>query len=459
MTGGAFWLWLTLVWQELVLFASLGFLIGGLDEFAVDLIWATRALWRRMFVYSRHQRATAETLAPPSNPGLIVIFVAAWDEGEVIGPMLRHALATFDHYHYRIYLGCYPNDSATLAAACAIDNTNLRVVIGPRPGPTTKADCLNTLWLALVEDERRDGIRAKAIVLHDAEDVVHVQELNVFDTLIERFALVQLPVFPLTNPQSPWIAGHYCDEFAEAHGKTLVVREALGAAVPAAGVGCAFSRDIMTQIAVAKGGQPFDAQSLTEDYELGLMIGAMGGKTVLARLPSGDALVQINAHFPATLDAAVRQKARWIIGIALAGYDRLGWSGGLAEMWMRLRDRRALVAALLLSIGYAAVLLAIPLALAHVLLGLALPQLSSGVETTVVLNAALLLWRMVVRAYFVHRLYGWRQAALSAPRMITANVIAVMAARRAVFRYLKMRQTGIAEWEKTGHIFPSGLPG
>ena len=44
-------------------------------------------------------------------------------------------------------------------------------------------------------------------------------------------------------------------------------------------------------------------------------------------------------------------------GIALAGWDRLGWSGGLAERWMRLRDRQSLLAAILLCAGYLALLL------------------------------------------------------------------------------------------------------
>jgi adsorption protein B len=35
------------------------------------------------------------------------------------------------------------------------------------------------------------------------------------------------------------ISGHYCDEFAEAHGKFMPVRQKLGASLPLAGVGCA----------------------------------------------------------------------------------------------------------------------------------------------------------------------------------------------------------------------------
>ena len=79
-------------------------------------------------------------------------------------------------------------------------------------------------------------------MLHDAEDVVHRFELRIFDGLIGRAAVIQLPVLPLPDPHSRWISGHYCDEFAEAHIKELVVREAIGAAIPLAGVGCAIER-------------------------------------------------------------------------------------------------------------------------------------------------------------------------------------------------------------------------
>ena len=69
------------------------------------------------------------------------------------------------------------------------------------------------------------------------------------------------------------MGGHYGDEFIESHAKGLVVRNALGAAIPAAGVGCGFGRDILDALADlrrAEGGTgPFAAECLTEDYELG----------------------------------------------------------------------------------------------------------------------------------------------------------------------------------------------
>ena len=106
-------------------------------------------------------------------------------------------------------------------------------------------------------------------MLHDAEDVVHSAELGLFDALIERADLVQLPVLPLIDPGSRFVGGHYADEFCEAHGKELVVREAIGAGLPSAGVGCAIARDALDALA-GRNGAPFDPDSLTEDYELGL---------------------------------------------------------------------------------------------------------------------------------------------------------------------------------------------
>jgi adsorption protein B len=64
------------------------------------------------------------------------------------------------------------------------------------------------------------------------------------------------------------VSGHYADEFAEAHMKQLVIRTALGAGMPLAGTGCAMSTAILETVAATRDGDPFDASSLTEDYEL-----------------------------------------------------------------------------------------------------------------------------------------------------------------------------------------------
>lgn len=448
--------------RELMLFAAVGLLIGGLDELAIDLFWIARALWRRLVVRRRHPCATAASLVPPIAPGRIAVFVPAWREGPVIAQMLETALARFDHRNYRIYIGCYPNDLETLVAIRPIAGRDHRVrpVLNLRPGPTTKADALNACWRALLADEEQWGCRAKAVVLHDAEDIVHSAELRLFDTLIERFDLVQLPVFPLPDPSSRWIGGTYMDEFAEAHGKTLVVREAMGAGMPSAGVGCAVARAVLARAAALHDAGPFQEESLTEDYELGLRVAEAGGRGIFVRMRAapGEGLVAVRAYFPGSMEAAIRQKARWMVGIALAGWDRLGWSGGLGERWMRLRDRRALLSAIVIFASYAALAAQSALWVGDGLAGRAGAPLSTPMLVLVEANALLLGWRLAMRWMFVRDAYGAREAWRSLPRVLVSNFIAVLAARRAVTRYLAMRRAGAVEWDKTDHAFPAIVP-
>lgn len=441
---------------ELALFAAAGALLFALDDLAVDIIYFARSGWRSLTVYSRYPRAFAGDFAPPARPGRLAVFVPAWDESTVIGAMLRATLARFDHGDYRIYVGHYRNDPATAAAIRDVGDPRVRLVTVDADGPTTKADCLNQLYRALVADEAGGAPRAKAVVLHDAEDLVHPLELKLFDRLVERAALVQLPVLPLPDPQSRWISGHYADEFAESHVKELVVREAVGAAIPLAGVGCAIERGAIDRLAAAHGGLPFAALSLTEDYELGLRLGGLGLRSLFVRIPATQgsrAVVATRGHFPADLGAAVRQKARWIGGIALSGWDRLGWSGGLGERWMRMRDRRGPLAAILLIAGYAALLLWLQIRLASALGAPVAFRASPLLATLLTLNAWLLGWRLAMRFAFTTAAYGISEGLRSLPRVVVGNFIAILASKRALALH---DRGGPQSWDKTRHIFPTG---
>lgn len=149
-----------------MLFAAAGLLIGGLDDLIVDLCFLVRRGMGRGAIPAHLDRLPA-----PTDSGCLAIFVAAWDEQAVIGQMLATAVARIDHPDYRLYVGVYPNDPGTIAAARAVAATDprIRVIVGPRNGPTTKADCLNSLWRALVADAAERPI--KAVVLHDADVV------------------------------------------------------------------------------------------------------------------------------------------------------------------------------------------------------------------------------------------------------------------------------------------------
>jgi adsorption protein B len=442
---------------ELALFAALGFLLFSLDDLAVDLIYFARRSWRSLTVYRRHPRADARALVDGTPHGWMVVLIPAWDEAAVIGAMLHSTLGRFDHPDYTLLVGYYRNDVATRLAIEAVADPRVIAVEVPADGPTTKADCLNHLYAFLVRHEAVIGRQARAVVLHDAEDLVHPLELKLFDSLTRRAGVVQLPVVPLPDRSSPWIAGHYCDEFAESHGKELVVREAVGAAIPLAGVGCAISRTAIARLAAAHDGKPFAGGSMTEDYEMGLRLGALGERTMFVRLPAspGDpGVVASRGHFPSSLGAAVRQKARWLGGIAFAGWDRLGWRGGLGERWFRLRDRRGPLAALLLLAGYTAALLWGQLWLAAQL-GAPLPPQPSPLLTILLqVNFVLLLWRTLMRIAFTTRLYGFGEGLSSVPRILAGNLIAILAAGRALFQHAG---GGPKQWDKTAHVFPTEM--
>ncbi|WP_322964924.1 glycosyl transferase family protein [Sphingomonas fuzhouensis] len=440
--------------RELLLFAGAGLLIGGLDDLLVDLLYLARRVRA-----GRRGQIRLDQLRAPSTPGRMIVFIPAWDEAEVIGAMLSTALRRFVHDDYRLYVGLYPNDPASIAAAADVAETDdrVRLVIGGREGPTTKADCLNTLWHALDHDRSAEGFSVKGIVLHDAEDVVHPAELTVFDSLIEGRAVVQLPVLPLVVPGSRLVSGHYADEFAESHRKQLIVRTWIGAGMPLAGTGCAIAPAMLAEIAERRGGDPFDATSLTEDYELGLRIAELGGEGLFARVTDeAGGIVAVRAFFPADLVAAVRQKARWMTGIALIGWDRTGWGRPLAlgDHWWRLRDRRGPLAMLVLAAAYLGLFADAAAILLHEIGGVAMPPIDPGLGLLFAVNALLLWWRLSVRMVFTGRTYGAREALWSLPRFVVGNFVALAAAPRAMIRYLLVLRGRPVVWDKTRHVFP-----
>lgn len=446
--------------HEILLFAVVGLAIGGIDDFLIDLLFLSRRMWRDLVIYARYPRMTTATLPASANPGRIAIFIPAWKEVEVIGSMLRHALNCWGESDYRIFIGTYPNDPDTIDAIAAVAEGDPRVVVGinPLPGPSTKADCLNVLWRAMLADEAQLGRNYKAVVLHDAEDVVHPDEIRLFDFMIDRFQLVQLPVLPLPGHGS-WfsraIANHYCDEFAESHGKYLTVREALGASVPSAGVACAFERDALAALAINPARGPFDPSSLTEDYEAGLRIRDGGGHGVFVRIRDANGkLVATREYFPNSINAAVRQKARWIVGISLAGWDRMGWRGGTAELWMRLRDRRAAIAALVLCAAYVAFLLW-PMLWVIAQFQPSFPRVTSpAIDALLRVNFFLMSWRIFMRAVFAGHAYGWRYGLGAIPRTLLANLITILATQRALSLYARSLLGQPLSWDKTQHQFP-----
>jgi bacteriophage N4 adsorption protein B len=358
-------------------------------------------------------------------------------------------------------------------------NDRVELVCCPHDGPTNKADCLNWVYQGIRRHERQHGIEFQIFVMQDCEDIVHPLAYKLINFLIPRKDMVQLPVFSLLPKWYQLTAGHYIDEFSQLHYKDLVVRELLCGSIPAAGVGCAFSRRAFQTVAGDNHNELFSTDSLTEDYDFGLRLKKHNLKQVFVKFPvsrvvtrnsfwSGkprqvvvDDYVCIREYFPARFWAAVRQKSRWVVGITLQGWEHLGWRGNLWMRYMLFRDRKSLITNLVNILGY----LIVPVVLGVWLANQIDPDayrypsiLERGSWLWYVLlgNAGLLVARVLLRAYCTFRLYGITQALLSTPRMVWGNVINFCATCRAIKQYLRYLRTGkLIAWDKTSHVYPS----
>jgi len=459
VTGaGGSWLevgfeWLLFVRYEALLFVCFWFTVATIDGLAVDGRW----LWLRLTGRGHAMRMSPGVEALELN-GRAAVFVPAWQEAEVIGPMIAHTLRAWSQRELRLYIGCYGNDVATVAAAIAAagKDPRVRIVVHGVEGPTTKADCLNRLYRALCSDEARSGVRFRSVVLHDAEDMVHPAGLVAIDRALDYADYVQLPVRPELQPHSRWVAGHYADEFLEAHTKDLVVRDNLRAALPAAGVGCGFSRIMLEKLSrmgrASVGQGPFAAECLTEDYELGVLVTRAGGKGRFLRLRDSEgALIATRSFFPAGFDEAVRQKTRWIHGIAFQGWERLGWHLRPVEVWMTVRDRRGPLTAMILAIAYVQIFLEGVVLLAGASGVHASAPIPPHVAVILKVNFLFFGWRAALRYAFTAREYGKLEGLRAVLRIPIANIIAIISGTRAFANYLRSFSGDPVRWDKTVH--------
>ena len=467
--------------EVLIGIVSLIILVSSIDDLFIDAWYWTRRIWRSATVWRTHTPLEAsQILARPEQP--IAIMIPAWLEYDVIAPMLENMVNTLDYGTYTIFAGTYRNDERTIAEVERMRRRYgqlVRVEV-PHDGPTCKADCLNWIIAAIFAHEKAHDTEFAGVVLHDSEDVLHPLELRFFNYLLPRKDLIQIPVTSLERDWYELVAGTYMDEFAEWHAKDLVVRESMMGMVPSAGVGTCFSRRALLILCERDHNQPFSVESLTEDYDIGVRLAAYGLKGVFCQFPVRYEVSRhtwfgygrdrqhrvempmcVREYFPDTFRAAYRQKARWTLGIALQGWQQLGWRGGLAERYLLFRDRKGLVTSFVSIIAYLLVFQVMGLYFIS-LFGIATLRFPATIVThgwiafALAANAVALSLRVVQRMYFVGRIYGWEHALLSAPRMIIGNFINFFAAARAWRLFLSNFLFGNKlVWDKTMHDFPS----
>jgi adsorption protein B len=447
-------------------------LANQLEELFIDGNYLLRGLHRRE---KRLLHLDALRAVPPRR---IAILVPAWKEANVIEQMLEHNLASIDYdpAFYDVFVGTYRNDPETGARvdAVAARHPSVHRVDVPRDGPTSKADCLNCVWRGLLAEEKRQGVKFEILVMQDAEDVIHPLALRLFAKLVPEHGAVQIPVFSFDRRCRDLVAGTYIDEFSEFHLKELAARSAFGGLVPSAGVGTAFEREAFETLAAKRAQHPFDAFNLTEDYDIALRL-KLAGKglhfachTVECATPAGfgrpdarEEYIATREYFPHGLRASVKQRARWICGIALQAWERFGWPGDAAVRYSLWRDRKGLANGVLVTFAY--FLLAYLLLRGAVASWTGQPWSAEAVvppgsvlERLLFLNLIGLAWRAVWKFHFVRTLYGWRHGLVAIPRLVVANLVVIVATARAARAYVRHRLTGEPlRWAKTQHAFPN----
>jgi adsorption protein B len=457
--------------------AVIGFLISGLDDLLFDSGFLVYLFRRRK---QPHLTLQQLKLAPEQ---WIALLVPAWQEGGVVNKMAEYAARVVLYEKYDIFIGVYPNDPETNKCVDEVVAANPRIhkVVVPHNGPSSKADCLNWIYRAMRANESAGVREYSVIAIHDAEDVIHPLVLKLYNYFIPRqYDMGQVPVFALEHPVwSHWVANTYIDDFAELHTKDLFVRETIKGVVPSAGVGTAFARLALDALAANNHDEPFRVGNLTEDYEVAIRMKRAGYRAGLINYPVDrivrcrhrdgslgppetiTEIVAVRETFPTTFSTAVRQRSRWILGIAFQTWEQAGWGGTWPMRYTLVRDRRAPLTHLLNMLGY--------IVLAYVLFqwtfrntGWAtnvhlrpLFQTDSLLWKITIIDTCLLGYRAVQKFISVLLIHNAKQAFASLPRVVVGNILNFAATMRATQMYLahKLFKKPIV-WHKTQHVFP-----
>lgn len=469
--------------EVLAAILALVIFISSLDDLFIDLWYWTRRIFRRAKVERtpQYRRLTVEQLRDREEQPM-AIMVPAWQESDVIAAMIQNMVEVLEYRNYRVFVGTYPNDQPTIDEVERMSKRypQLQRVEVPHPGPTSKADCLNAVVAAIFDHERDRNVEFAGVVLHDSEDVLHPLELKFFNYLLPRMDMIQLPVASLEREWYELVAGTYMDEFAESHAKEMVVRESVSGMVPSAGVGTCFSRKAMLALVGSTRNKPFNIDSLTEDYDVGMRLAQLDMKSIFGVFPvtfhinrtawgskkKRELLMQmplcVREYFPDNFRAAYRQKARWVLGIGLQSWEQIKWRGQtLAARYLLMHDRKGVITSFVSILAY---ILVLHFIVFHV--GLAtgwwhayypsLFQEGSIWRTMIYINAFFLAIRAAHRVYFTTVLYGWEHGLMSLPRMVVGNFVNCMAVARAWKMFLGYLFKGERlAWDKTAHEFPS----
>jgi adsorption protein B len=435
-------------------------LINGVDDLIIDVAAVFGYIRQRLSADANEAIPSEEQLdAVPQR--LMAVFVAAWKEHKVIRKMIENNVPRLRYERFEFFIGAYPNDAPTLAAIREVMKQfpNVHVAVCPHDGPTSKADCLNWIYQRMLLYEEEQGLRFDMVLTHDAEDLIDPDALRWINYYAQWNDFVQIPVLALPTKIRELSHGVYCDEFAEYQFKDMVARQALGGFIPSNGVGTGFSRKALELLAANYSNRIFEPACMTEDYENGFRVRRLGlpQKFIPIRMRHGRAIAT-REFFPRCFRLAVRQRSRWVMGIALQSWEFHSASETLQHCYWFWRDRKSLISNLVT-----------PLTNILFLYGTVTWAWASGTHQEWRLArevapfaracaAALGLQAIhtAIRMYCCSRVYGVLFACVAPVRIIVGNWINCFATCRAIWTYTgaKIRREPLM-WVKTEHAYPN----
>ena len=429
-------------------------LISGLDDLFISLIYL-------MGTKKRPLPTSADLDHAPERR--IAILVPLWKEHKVIGQMLDRNLSSIRYEQYDLFVGTYPNDELTVSAVsdAAERHSRVHLVVCPHVGPTSKGDCLNWLYRGMERYEAEHDVRFEVITTHDAEDLIHPESLRLINYYSPAYDMVQVPVLPLARGLGHFTSGLYCDEFGEYQSKDIPVRQQLGGFLPSNGVGTGFGRVALDHLAATRNGKIFDPECLTEDYQNGYQLHALGYTQIFVPVHfAPDGPVATREYFPGRWRAAIRQRSRWVTGIALQGWQKIGWRVPWCQVYWLWRDRKGLVGNLVTPVANAVLLYSIGR-----YLWLPEPgdwpasQLPHWVMRSCMVTLWISLFQGLIRTACCASIYGWAFASLAPIRMLWGNLVNSFATVVALGQFWAASHARrVPAWKKTEHVYPGQVP-
>jgi adsorption protein B len=463
--------------EILMLIAGVIITISSIDDLTVDLLyWGSRLLGTAS-QRSKELPSIEQLEQIPERP--FAIMVPCWKEHDVIFSMLssNSRLLRYEQAHY--FVGVYLNDPLTQDEVRRAQGLykNIHMVLVPHDGPTSKADCLNQTISDILMFEAEQNLQFAGLVMHDSEDLIHPLELKLFNKLVDLYDFVQLPVYSFSRPITSLIAGLYMDEFAEMHTKDLEVRQRISGVIPCAGVSACFSREAIQHLTDHNQGEAFRTSSFTEDYDIAFRVSELGFKSAFIAYPANYAIdididtgnpgiiyrslpVATREFFPSGLEAAYRQRARWLLGIVFQGSHEHGWKGSFGTKYFLARDRKGVITSPAVMLAYFALANLTIFELYRAFFDPDQKFVYTLLSTDWAVwlffaNFLFLIWRLFNRMAFTGMIYNVRHALMAAPRLVVGNFVNFFATWRAVRVYLSHRISGTAlVWDKTSHSYP-----